>query len=92
MGSLAESLAGAVAYRASKATVNKVMLWLADALRPRGIPVLLVHLGWVRTDMAGGQADINVGDSVTGIAAMAGQLDMSLSGQFRNHDGTPIAW
>jgi len=51
-----------------------------------------VHPGWVRTDMGGGEADISVGDSVAGIAALAGQLDMSLSGQFRNHDGTPIAW
>jgi NAD(P)-dependent dehydrogenase (short-subunit alcohol dehydrogenase family) len=92
MGSLAGSHAGAVAYRASKAAVNKVMLGLADALRPRGIPVLLVHPGWVRTDMGGGEADISVGDSVAGIAALAGQLDMSLSAQFRNHDGTPIAW
>ena len=92
MGSLAGSHTGAIAYRASKAAVNKVMLGLADALRPRGIPVLLVHPGWVRTDMGGGEADISVADSVAGIAALAGQLDMSISGQFRNHDGAPIAW
>lgn len=92
MGSLANSSSGAIAYRASKAAVNKVMLGLADAVRPKGIPVLLVHPGWVKTDMGGTGADITTAQSVAGIAALADKLDMSLSGQFRNYDGTPIAW
>lgn len=39
-----------IAYRASKAAVNKVMQGLATALEPEGIPVALVDPGWVRTD------------------------------------------
>ncbi|MGL4438374.1 MAG: SDR family oxidoreductase [Bosea sp. (in: a-proteobacteria)] len=92
MGSLAGSNDGALAYRASKAAVNKVMLVFADAVRPRGIPVLLVHPGWVQTDMGGKGADITTAQSVAGIAALADKLDMSLSAQFRNYDGSQIAW
>ena len=92
MGSLAGANDGAVAYRASKAAVNKVMLGFAEAIRPRGIPVLLVHPGWVQTDMGGKGADITTAQSVAGIIALADRLDMSLSAQFCNYDGSPIAW
>lgn len=92
MGSLAGTNDGAVAYRASKAAVNKVMTGLAQALKPRRIPVLLVHPGWVQTDMGGGAADITVAQSTDGIIDLADKLDMSMTGQFRNYDGTPIAW
>ncbi len=92
MGSLAGDSSGAVAYRASKAAVNKVMLGFADAVRSRGVPVLLVHPGWVQTDMGGKGADITTAQSVAGIVELADRLDMSLSAQFRNYDGSPIAW
>lgn len=92
MGSLAGSNDGAIAYRASKAAVNKVMLGLAEAIRPKGIPVLLVHPGWVQTDMGGKAADITTAQSVAGIVSLADKLDMSMSAQFRNYDGSPIAW
>ncbi len=92
MGSLAGASAGSLAYRASKAAVNKVMLGFAEAVRPHGIPVLLVHPGWVQTDMGGKGADITAAESVAGIIALADKLDMTLSAQFRNYDSSPIAW
>ncbi len=92
MGSIASGGTGSVAYRASKAAVNKVMTGLAEAVRPKGIPVLLVHPGWVQTDMGGSGADLTIAQSVGGIAALADRLDMSMTGAFRNHDGSPIPW
>ena len=52
MGSIEDNASGGrYAYRSSKAAVNMVMKSLAIDLAPRGITCLVVHPGWVRTDM-----------------------------------------
>ena len=85
MGSFSSLPTDRVAYRASKAAVNRIMVALADDLRPDNIAVLVMHPGWVRTDMGGSAADIAVEDSATG-------LGMDRSGQFLNYDGSQIPW
>lgn len=83
---------GFVAYRASKAAVNKVFQCLAGDLRAEGIAVAILHPGWVRTDMGGPGADIDVRDSAAGIRAVLDGLHAGNSGQFTAYDGTPLAW
>jgi NAD(P)-dependent dehydrogenase (short-subunit alcohol dehydrogenase family) len=52
MGSIADIDAPRdYAYRSSKAALNAAMHGLAHELKPRGIGVLLLHPGWVRTRM-----------------------------------------
>lgn len=92
MGSLQGSSGGALAYRSSKAAVNKAMLGLAEALRPRGVAVMVMHPGWVRTDMGGAGAAIDVETSAAGIIRTIDALDMRGTGSFRNHDGATIPW
>jgi len=54
MGSIADnSSGGSYAYRSSKAGVNAAMKSFAIDLAPRGITCVVVHPGWVRTDMGG---------------------------------------
>jgi NAD(P)-dependent dehydrogenase (short-subunit alcohol dehydrogenase family) len=77
-----------IAYRASKAALNKVMQGLATDLTPEGIPVALVDPGWVRTDMGGPDADQEPQAVARGILALAERLDMSGTGLFFRHDGT----
>jgi NAD(P)-dependent dehydrogenase (short-subunit alcohol dehydrogenase family) len=92
MGSLAGDNSGAIAYRSSKAAVNKAMLVMAAALKPKGIAVLLIHPGWVKTDMGGTGADIAPDVSAEGILKRIEALTLERSGAFEDHSGAPIAW
>ena len=71
-----------IAYRASKAAVNKVMQGLATALETEGIPVALVDPGWVRTDMGGPEADEDPDAVANGILAIAEKLTIEETGKF----------
>ena len=78
-----------IAYRASKAALNKVMQWLATELEPEGLPVALIDPGWVRTDMGGAQADRDPGDVAREILDTAGAVMLSQTGAFLHSDGRP---
>lgn len=92
MGSLSHAKSDRIAYRASKAAVNKVMQGLASDLEPMGIAVAMLHPGWVRTDMGGQGADIDVVTSAAGILKIAEGLTLEGTGKFYNWDGTMLAW
>jgi len=81
-----------IAYRTSKAAVNKLMQGLATALEPEGIPVALVDPGWVRTDMGGAAAEEDPGAVAEGILALAGRLTLADTGRFFRFDGQERAF
>lgn len=83
---------GFVAYRASKAAVNKVFQCLAADLKGEGIAVAMLHPGYVRTDMGGPGADIDPADSAAGIRKVLAGLDLTNTGRFTAYDGTALAW
>ena len=92
MGSMSYARSDRIAYRASKAAVNKVMQGLATDLKPLGIAVLLLHPGWVKTDMGGAGADISVEDSARGILAQVDALTLASSGGFVDYAGRVMSW
>lgn len=92
MGSLSRQKSDRIAYRASKAAVNKVSQGLATDLRKDGIAVISMHPGWVRTDMGGQAADIAPEESAAGILAVAEGLTLEQTGRFINHDGAELGW
>ena len=92
MGSLNRSLDGAIAYRASKAAVNKAMQALATNFASDGITVCPIHPGWVRTDMGGAQAAISPEESASGIFDLTTSLTKEMSGRFWTWDGTEHPW
>ncbi|BAK66954.1 putative oxidoreductase [Sphingobium sp. SYK-6] len=92
MGSMASPQSGHVAYRASKTAVNKVFQCLAADLSAEGIAVACLHPGWVRTDMGGAGADIDVATSAGGLRAVLDALDVARTGRFWNYDGSELAW
>ncbi len=79
-------------YRASKAAVNLVGRLAHTELSPRGARVLLLHPGWVRTDMGGPNADVEVGDSVTGLRKVIADRGRYPSGGFFDYRGQSIPW
>jgi hypothetical protein len=82
---------GSYYYRSSKAALNTTMQGLAVALRPRGIGVLLLHPGWVRTRM-GGNGGISPEESVRGMRNVIDEFTLEDSGCFIQYDGTELPW
>jgi NAD(P)-dependent dehydrogenase (short-subunit alcohol dehydrogenase family) len=78
-------------YRASKAAVNSVLKDASLALAGQAVCVAF-HPGWVRTDMGGSNADLDVADSVAGIRRTLAGLREADNGSFYNYDGQPLAW
>ena len=92
MGSIgARTAAGSSLYRASKAAVNSVMKDASLGFAQRATFVSL-HPGWVRTDMGGSAADIDVETSVAGMKKVIAGLTARDNGAFFNYDGKAIAW
>jgi NAD(P)-dependent dehydrogenase (short-subunit alcohol dehydrogenase family) len=79
-------------YRASKAALNSVLKDMSLVLGPQGITCLTFHPGWVKTDMGGAGADIDVTTSVTGIRKTIAAATPAQNGAFLNYDGATIPW
>ncbi|MCW5698901.1 MAG: SDR family oxidoreductase [Rhodospirillales bacterium] len=93
MGSMSDNTSGgSYIYRSSKAALNAAMKSLAIDLQGRGISVVALHPGWVRTDMGGPDALIDAPESVTGLRNVIANLDVRNTGEFVNYDGTRIPW
>lgn len=83
---------GLYAYRASKAGVNALMKSLAVDLSGRGVIALALSPGWVRTDMGGPRADLEVETSVRGMKQVIDNLRPEDSGKFMAWDGRVLPW
>ncbi len=93
MGSIGDNAGGgAYVYRSSKAALNAVMVSLARDTADRGVTVLLLHPGWVQTDMGGPNALIDVETSVSGMKAIIDRATTADSGCYFDYDGSRIPW
>ena len=94
MGSIDElgEADNAYAYRASKTALNMAVSIFTNQVRPQGIRTAMLHPGWVRTEMGGPTAAIDVLESATGMKAVMDALNDSGSGTFFNYDGGTFNW
>ena len=92
LGSIAESSGMTLPYSTSKAALNMLVKGLASILAPRGVIVVALSPGWVRTDMGGERAPLSVEKSVQGLRKVIGKLTPADSGRFFSHDGAEIPW
>jgi len=78
-------------YRASKAALNSLLKDASLELAGRAICISF-HPGWVRTDMGGEGADIEVTTSVAGMRTVLATLKPEHNGCFFNYDGQALDW
>jgi NAD(P)-dependent dehydrogenase (short-subunit alcohol dehydrogenase family) len=79
------------AYNASKAALNAYTIHLAHELRDNNIKVNSAHPGWVKTELGGPNAPMEVADSGKTSVHLATLDDNGPSGGFF-HEGEPLPW
>ncbi|KAH8418936.1 hypothetical protein KR222_005733 [Zaprionus bogoriensis] len=93
LGSIQSNVEGGMyAYRTSKAALNAATKSLSIDLRDQQILCVSLHPGWVRTDMGGSNAPLDVPSSTTQIVDTLCQLDESHNGGFYQYDGAQLPW
>jgi NAD(P)-dependent dehydrogenase (short-subunit alcohol dehydrogenase family) len=94
MGSIADNDRGrSYAYRTSKAALNCVMRSFAIDVKDKGIHVMLIHPGWVKTDLGGVDALVDVQTSVEGMLEQAEKyLSKSHADKLYRFDGDLLPW
>lgn len=93
MGSLADNTSGgSYGYRMSKAAVNMAGVSLAQDLKDRGIAVVLLHPGWVRTEMTGGTGLVDADEAARGLIERIDALTLETSGTFWHANGERLPW
>lgn len=79
-------------YRASKAALNTFARSFAARHRGEGFGVVLMHPGWVRTEMGGADADLDVATSAAGMAdVIEGRLGAT-DCVYLDHAGRTLPW
>jgi len=92
MGSIADNDSGkSYAYRTSKAALNCLMKSFSIDVADRGIRVLMLHPGWVHTNMGGEGAYIEPSESVTGMRDVIARA-RELPELFYNYKGEVLPW
>lgn len=79
-------------YGDSKAALNDEFRLRAAGWRLAGLTAVVMHPGWVRTDMGGRGASLSVEESVTGIRRVIAGLATSDHGRFYTWDGREHPW
>lgn len=93
MGSMADnSSGGSICYRSSKAALNAAMKSLSIDLKPKNIAVLILHPGWVKTDMGGMNAPTSAEDSIAGMCNVIADFGLNDSGKFLDFRGKELPW
>lgn len=93
MGSIDDNSSGRYYdYRASKAGLNAAVKSFAIDTKGDGITAIVVHPGWVKTDMGGPNAPTDATASVGGIRKVIAKLKPSDSGEFFGYDGRKLKW
>jgi NAD(P)-dependent dehydrogenase (short-subunit alcohol dehydrogenase family) len=93
MGSIADNSSGGYYdYRSSKAALNAAVKSFAIDTAPESMIAVVLHPGWVQTDMGGPNAPVARATSVGNMRKVIARLKQRDSGRFFNFDGKELPW
>ena len=93
MGSIADNTSGgSYGYRMSKSAANSAAVSLARDLAGDDVCVLILHPGYVRTEMTRHSGLIDADESARGLIARIDELGMEASGRFYHANGEELPW
>jgi NAD(P)-dependent dehydrogenase (short-subunit alcohol dehydrogenase family) len=93
LGSVEQASAGGMElYRASKAALNSFARSFAARHTEKGFTTLCLHPGWVKTDMGGPNAAIDVKTSVRGLADVIERAQKDRRSGFFDYSGATLPW
>ena len=93
MGSIDDNYSGRFYfYRSSKSALNSAAKSLSIDWKEDGISVLILHPGWVKTDMGGTSAKLEIPESITQMINVINELNLDNSGSFLNYEGKKLEW
>ncbi len=92
MGSVELNEGGAYGYRMSKSALNMFNKTLAMELADEGFVSVVLHPGWVQTDMGGEQAPLEPEESIGGMIRVIEGLGRSDNGRFFDYAGEELPW
>jgi NAD(P)-dependent dehydrogenase (short-subunit alcohol dehydrogenase family) len=92
LGSIELSTGGLYSYRASKTALNQINKIMSSELTPQGFTCVVMHPGWVQTDMGGPNATLTKTESIAGMLGVIENLTTESTGKFFNYDGTELPW
>ncbi|NQZ00357.1 MAG: SDR family oxidoreductase [Bdellovibrionales bacterium] len=93
MGSIADNGSGGMyGYRMSKAALNAGGKSLALDLKDNNLTVLLLHPGYVKTDMTNHSGLIETDESVKGLVTIMQSKGLEQTGSFWHTNGEELPW
>lgn len=93
MGSIGDNTSGGCyGYRMSKAALNAAGVSMARDFVTRGISVVILHPGAVRTGMTGGQGDLEADESASRLLRRIDELRLESTGRFLHQNGDVLPW
>ncbi len=92
LGSIAQCNGGYELYRVSKAALNMAAKCFAAHEANQGRTILLLHPGWVRTDMGGPQAPLDVETSTKGLAETITRHHGKGGVAYLDYQGETLPW
>lgn len=93
MGSIGDNRSGgAWPYRLSKCALDMAGVNMAHEFADDRIVSVLLHPGWVRTDMGGSGARVPVDEAVRALVDTIESLTMEDTGKFYDRNGEPLPW